>query len=477
MSDLLKAVLAIADDQDRHIEAVEQYDNTQSEVFASAKLKRALEKTTKGFRIPWGKTVVDTVLDRLEISAISATLAGAQERIDRAWDENELGVEAKDWMRQALVLGEGYVMVWPGIEEGDPEVEMYWSSPFTTKIFYEAENTRRKKYAAQVWTDETVEYVAGTPRVVTRKRANLYYRDRIEKYISVTEDPEDDDDWVKFSDSFTLVENEEGEPEVVDEWPVPNPYDEVPVFHLRTRKQYGRPEHKDAYGVQNALNKLVTTQMATVDFQGFPQRWALTGGKTDQSSFEADFADDFDGGDTGPSALVDQDDKPGASGGLAAGPGEMWLLRADKVGQFQAADPDAFLKPMAQYIRAMATATGTPLHYFEGQGGAPSGESRRVAETPLVKKVEARQAMFGSTWREIFTFALKILGIENPDVTVTWATPQSQDDLEGWDLVQKKVEAGLPLKQALIEHGYTDTTAEDLINEATAVAANEDVSV
>lgn len=469
MSDLLKAVTAIQDNQGPYLEALDQYENTQGEVFASQKLKTLLEKTGMGFRISWAKTVVDTVLNRLEISAVVSTNRGAQERINKMWEENELGVEANDWMRQALTLGDGYVMVWPGIEQGDPEVEMYWSTPLTTRIFYDVENTRRKKYAAQVWEEETVEMVAGVMEIVKRKRANLYYADRIEKYISTVEEPSKDDEWVPFSDSQTVIQNEDGEPEIVDEWPVLNPYGEVPVFHLRTRKQYGRPEHKDAYGVQNALNKLVTTQMATVDFQGFPQRYALTGKKSSGGDFDNDFTEDFTDGEVSP--LVDTDDKITAGDGLKSGPGEMWLLRADEVGQFDAADPDAFLKPMAQYIRAMATATATPLHYFEGQGGAPSGESRRVAETPLVKKVLDRQIMFGGTWREIFSFGCKVIDIDPGDITVSWVSPQSQDDLEGWDLVQKKIEAGMPLKMALMEHGYTSEAADAIQNEAVRVAA------
>src|SRR3546814_17791675 len=56
---------------------------------------------------------------------------------------------------------------------------------------------------------------------------------------------------------------------------VENETGEIPFFHFRTARPYGRPEHKKAYGPQDALTKLVTTMMSTSAFAAFPQTWAL----------------------------------------------------------------------------------------------------------------------------------------------------------------------------------------------------------
>lgn len=482
MSDLELAIKSIRDDEERLKEADEYADNRQAEVFASARLRRILERTGKKFRVNWARIVIESVLNRLEIASMTTGNDEQDEIIDDTWAHNELGLEAPVFMEKALTWGECYALVWPSeeaededVEDEDLDIDILMVSPLTAKMFYQTENTRKKRFWARMWEEEIL--VGLESAVEKRVRVNLVYADRIEKYVSKGETGAKDDDFEPFIDSYEEFLNDEGEIEVVEEWPIEHDFGEIPVFHFRTQKEHGRPEHYDAFGPQDMLNKLTATQMATNDFQGFPQRYALTGrDPKNETTFESDFdAGDFEGGADGPSALVDEDDRAKDAGGqMDSGPGEVWLLKADKVGQFTPADPDVFLKPMATYIRAMATATGTPLHHFEGQGGAPSGESLRVAEAPLVKKVKKRQAMFGSTWRDIFVFVLRLRGHEDATVTLGWQPAQSQDDIQGWALVKAKVEAGIPFRQALIEHGYTPDVADQLIKDALAEAAKVD---
>lgn len=463
MSDLEHAIKSIQDDELRVLKAEQYADNAQPEVFASARLKRILERTGRKFRVNWARVVIQSVLNRLELSSVTSGNDETDEIISDIWEYNELGIEAKTFMDKALTLGECYALLWPGEdpedEDTEVDVDIILCSPLTSKMFYDIENTRVKLYFAQMWEQQML--VGPTDAVQKRVRVNLIYDDRIEKYVSKTETGTKDEHFDPYVDSFMEETDDSGQVREVEQWPVPHEFGEVPAFHFRTQKPYGRPEHLDAYGPQDMLNKLTATQMATNDFQGFPQRYALTGrNPKNESSFEADFEGDPADGD---SALVDSDDKVDASGEMTSGPGEVWLLSADKVGEFKAADPEVFLKPMTTYIRAMATTTGTPLHHFEGQGGAPSGESLRVSESPLIKKVGDRQKMFGTTWRDIFRFSLKLRGVEDVTLTIGWAPAQSQDDLEGWQLVQAKIDAGMPLKQALVEHGYTPEAADAMI--------------
>src|SRR3546814_18417719 len=76
---------------------------------------------------------------------------------------------------------------------------------------------------------------------------------------------------------------------------VENETGEIPFFHFRTARPYGRPEHNKAYGPQDALTKLDTNMMSNSDFANFPQRGALqeTGTTTDD---DLDWAEG-DGGD------------------------------------------------------------------------------------------------------------------------------------------------------------------------------------
>ena len=227
---------------------------------------------------------------------------------------------------------------------------------------------------------------------------------------------------------------------------VPNPWNEIPVFHFRTYKQYGKPEHADAFGPQDAINKLIATHMLTVDYQGAPQRYALSNGGT--SAELDDFADDANAREN--------------LGALKNGPGELWYLQGvTQVGQFQPTDPDTFTKPVLEFVNAMAAITSTPTHYFIRGSYIPSGQALRVAEAPLFKKVLNRQLAFGSTWRDLFKFMFKVENI-TAEVEIKWHNPESIDSLENWDIAVRKRSVGMPLEQILLELGYDAEIAEQI---------------
>jgi hypothetical protein len=230
---------------------------------------------------------------------------------------------------------------------------------------------------------------------------------------------------------------------------------EIPVFHYRTDRPYGVPEHFGAYGPQNAITKLQATHMGTVDYQGFPQRYALTEtANTDTSDLDAG---DFDDADFPEDANATGVKDMGDDSSLKSGPGEMWLLRGYKaVGEFNAANPSVFLDPITFNVRAMAQITTTPVRMFEHQvTNARSGESYKAEDEPFTRKVGNRQISFGATHREAFTFALKRLGVDNPSVTVRWTPAATVDDQTGWLTVGEKIKNGVPRRQALMEAGYT----------------------
>jgi len=268
---------------------------------------------------------------------------------------------------------------------------------------------------------------------------NLYYTDRIEKYISVGNA---DMEAINVGTQFTLIET------------VENPWGVIPVFHFRTAKQYGRPEHYDGYGPQDAINKLIATHMYTVDYQGAPQRYALSNGGND-AEYE-DFQDDSSKRDN--------------LGTLQNGPGQLWYLKGvDKVGEFAPADYKIFTEPVKEYVRGLASLTNTPLHYFEKTGNVPSGEALRTAEAPLMKKVNDRQQSFEAAWEEMMKFVLKMEGIDD-SVEIRWKHVESIDSLDQWEVAIKKKLIGMPIEQILIEIGYDSEMAMQLAQVANTAA-------
>jgi hypothetical protein len=410
------------------------YDGKVPEVFTSIRIHRALAARHVDFDLNFAKTPVDAVTDRLEIAGITGAGEEQTALISRIWQDNQLDLEMPDLFRRAGEYGDAYLMVLP-VEDADGKtarVEMFYNSPQTVRVIYDEENPRRKRFTIKRWCDGPYQ------------RAELQYDDRIERWTTSKDSRgERPGDWQPWP----------ADPDDPESWTIEHDWGEQPTFHFRTDRPYGTPEHYGAYGPQNAITKLQSTHMGTVDYQGFPQRYALTEtATTDTSDLEpGDFAD----GDWPPDESGAGPSDSGADSSLKAGPGEMMLLRGFKsVGQFDAAQPSVFLDPITFNVRAMAVICTTPLHLFDPSGEQPSGQSVRAQDAPFTKKVNNRQLSYGATLREAFVFALRRLGIPDPVVTVHWKPAETIDDAEGWQTVQAKITAGVPRRQALIEAGY-----------------------
>jgi hypothetical protein len=401
------------------------YEGTQPEVFLNQRWFKLFKSGQKDFRFNFSKTVVDSVLNRLEIDQIETNSAQADEYMASILEQTDLKIDMNEIHRNALIYGDAYAIVWPD-DTGTLAID--YNSPLTTVVIYDQENPRKKLYAAKMWQHATYD--------VKKIKLNLYYADRIEKYEGYGEIEN-----IGFpqGENYTLLET------------IPNPWGEVPVFHFRTHKPYGRPEHADAFGPQDAINKLINTHMLTVDYQGAPQRYALSnGGSTAE-------LDDFSEDDTARENIA----------ALKNGPGELWYLQGvNSVGQFPAADPDIFTKPVVEFVNQMAAITGTPSHYFLRGSYIPSGQALRVSEAPLTKKVLNRQMSFGSTWRDLFQFMLRIEGIV-ATIEIDWASAETVDAVDLWDVAVRKKSVGMPLEQILLELGYDPEIAKLISEEST----------
>lgn len=413
---LKEQVAAITRRRNEYEEAGAYYEGNVAEVFATANLRRAMRKTGYNSRLNFCRPVVDAVQNRLEITSVLGTSDEGQKVIDETWEFNELNLDSNEIHRWTLVYGDCYAMVWP---DEDGNLEVSYNTPLTTTIVYDPEHPRKKLYAIKMWETED-----GT-------RLNVYGPETIDRYSTTSTEVTDAAQW-------SLTES------------IENPFGEVPVFHFRTMRPYGRPEHKDAFDAQNYINKQFIQSMVVSDYQGAPQRYALS---TIENSSEIE---DFEEGDTDRENI----------GGLKNGPGEVWYMKGiHTVGQFQPADPAVFWTPIKDTVRSMASLTNTPLHYFEKTGNVPSGEALRVAEAPLIKKVADRKQSFGQSWRDLFKFVLKVNDLDE-DVQIKWVEVESLDELERLDAALKKRNEGISLQQVMREQGYDEEVITRVIAEA-----------
>lgn len=429
MTDIKKALESIIAKRDGYKVAEAYYEGANDEVFTHQRWYRLFRNENTRFsgntpfRFNFSKSVVDAVHNRLEIEQIETTTPAGNDYINQIWEQTDLKLDINEIHKNTLVYGDCYAIVWPDMQ-GNLAID--YNSPMNTTIIYDQENPRIKSFAAKMWqiTD-----------TLDRKilKVNLYYTDRIEKYEVMG-----DLDSVTLGNDFQIIET------------VTNPWNEIPVFHFRTNKPYGRPEHADAFGPQDAINKLISTHMLTVDYQGAPQRYALANGGNSNEF------DDFSEDDTARENL----------GSLQNGPGQLWYLQGvSAVGQFPAADPGTFTDPVNEFVADMAAITSTPVHYFSSTQYLPSGQALRVAEAPLFKKVLNRQLALGSTWRDLFKFMLRVEGI-TAEIDIDWKSPESIDSLDQWDIAVRKKSVGVPLEQILLELGYDSEMAKIIADQA-----------
>lgn len=478
-------------------QAEQVYDGDVPEVFASEQVKWLLSKANadevEDFN--YAKIPVDVVAAKLRIASVTATLTDqqtneqhhnpddpklkhAQDLIRRIQKRCQFGAEYPGLFHNVCKLGDGYLFVWPVQDEQGKivDVDVFVNSPDTVRAFYETENPLQMSHVIKAWAVDIPPSDDPLGRPEKRIRANLYYPDRIERYITKPGvDGKRLDDWELYepdnpeTDADLDSSTDEDPGQLVGGSEIPNPHGQIPFFHFRNDRPYGTPRHKSAYGPQALIGKLVQTHAASIDYLSFPQRYALMDPKQDDPL--SNYVD--------PINPEDDDDDPEGdynSSQLRSDPAAVWRLRGMKqVGQFETADVDSFLRPFDRYVKAMSELCGIPLYKF-GTSFAqpPTGAALREIDKPTNEEARNLQGQLGSVMADAFEFALRLLGVSDVQVEVRWEPVYTVSDLEGWNIVGAKIANGVPVRQALVETGYTaeqvdqwlpDQAEQDLIRQ------------
>lgn len=447
LDDLKAGLQELRDSRGDYDKAEEYYDGAQPEVFASIRMRQLLARAGISYRVNFCKLPVTVLADRLKITAVTASTPEAQAVVDRVWRANRMNLLTKNLHRKVGMYGDGYLYVWPNAD--NTEVQIRYNSPLTMRVIHDPADEDTPLYYIKRWQAE--------PKLL---RADLIYRDRIERWASKDKGRR----WQPY------VDPDDGEAEAE------NPYDAFPVFHFRTSAPYGVPDHIDAYGPQDAINKLIAVQMGNVDFYGFPQRAALT----ESGGDEMDREDLWDDEEDGPSQ-----DNDGQAATIQSSPERAWLLRnVRQLVQLPQADPQVFIAPFLLLVRAMAQVTQTPVRHMDPQGDVPSGESQRASDAPLIKRTEDRQEILDPQHQDMWGFIFKVnatldrddnsdesVGVDvgRATVDIRWEPPEQTDDIDEWQVAKAKLDAGVPPRVVLVEAGYAPEQVEAWIEEAPAI--------
>lgn len=478
-----------------YIQAEDFYDGDIGDLFSTDKVAQLLAKagvnSVEDFN--YAAVPVDAVVEKLLIRAVTCASGqdepvdegprvisdgpdpaptdngrksrteAAQEAIDELRKRNQLDAEENVLHKNVSKHGDCYLFVWPVTEESPEDenedvdlgggghgrrarvvgVDMFVNPAISTRAFYDDENPLRMSHVVKEWkwTDPVLD--------VTRTRATLYFVDRIERWVTKNEeniDPTDPKSWEPYAPN--------------GEWPLPNPTGRIPFFHFRNDRTYGRPEHLKAYGPQRLINKLIAAHAVTIDYQSFPQRYALTNPKADEvlsNLIDPDFPED-----------TDDDPEGDGRSQLRADPSAIWKLPGmSSVGQFQPADPQVFLQPLDRYIRSISELCGIPPHRFAGFTSPPSGESLRVANESYNNRVENRQQVYGASWSDAYEFALVLLDFQEITVNVQWRPVVQAVGTDDWTIIAAKINNGVPVQQALMEAGYPQDVVDKWLSDET----------
>lgn len=422
------------DDLASRVEAYKTFSNyyrgNHRYTLAGAEHQSAFRDTFGGFAENLCATVVDTVKDRLKLTDFThdqkeesltdgeqVTVDPLTEKLQIIYRNNRMDERQGEVHGESLKCGDAYVIVWPD-EENNPQIDPNEASLCTVR-YSESKRSLIDK-AAKVWLDNE-KYA----------HLNLYYSDRIEKFKTAQKIQ---GDFTLQVESYTHLET------------LPNPYEQVPVFHFRNNAaagKFGTSELLAAIPSQDRLNKTIIDGLIKSEEWALPVRWAL--------GFETP---------------IDPRTKEPI---LNWKPGDWWISRQKdgSLGQLPGADLKQFVEAANDARIAIARVTRTPLHYFQSRMGVPpSGESLKTQEAPLTAKIRDRQITFGNTWEDVFVFALKIVGVRDVRLEAVWENTEPRDDSQDIaNLVSMVKELGFSQDQALRERGYSDAEIQKMKDE------------
>lgn len=337
--------------------------------------------------------------------------------------------------RETYRCGDAFVLVWNGAD-GTPKPHYHRADQIVPHV--DSVDTDRLDWAAKPWVN-----------TAKHGRVNLYYPDRVERWVTssplavdrdsrVTADlfPEGVNGWVPYSD-------EDGGPEIRHDFGV------VPVCWWKLdaddQSGYGKSILTEVVPLQDALNKSVADMVVTSEAYSRPFWYLLNFRNEPKLNPET--------GKLEPPAKFD--------------PTKSQIVTHDGPGPFGQLDPPdltRLLKIQDGFAVKVARVIGAPSYYFtQTSGDVPSGESLKVLSSRKTAAVQAFQRDSQPVNRGL----MQLLG---HDVEPAWAPAVIQSEAEKLANAQIMVDLGVPLEKVFEYLGYEDP--QDLARLADAERAS-----
>ena len=409
---LTKLIQRLNEPLARYADLDRYYEGRQALAFLAPEARTALGNRFGIMASNLPRLAVTAIAERLRISGFSGDPA-----LWADWIRNDLDQTSGVAHREALLLGDSYVIVWAD-QFGRPRATV--ESAKQVAVLTDP-GSRQITAAVKRWENKdtnTSEAVLYLPEEIVLLRAS--------QTGAIT--------------GYSVVDT------------IANPLGVVPVVNIRNTDRilgdFGCSEVEDLKPLVDALNKSLADMMVTSEYVGRPRRWA-----TGIELTEEPVVDD-DGNDTGELTEVNP---------IPEGHRAMISENPDaKFGQLNAADLAGYEASVRVLLGQVMAVSTLPAHYVGVFTDNPaSADALRAAEASLTARAEARQQTFGRAWEQVARLMIAVRDGRDPnmidDIRVQWSDAATRSVAQEADAVVKLFQAGLlPQSYALTKLGYSE---------------------
>lgn len=432
-------------------------------------------------RINIGATVLDAETDRLEVSSIVVTAKDNEALSDQlsalAWDrwkQSRMDEGQQNVSYAACRDGNAYLMVYYDEEHERAALafnKAYDGDTSGVDFLYQDDDPSQPICAIKVWTIQRP--VIGNAKVGRIQRKNIYYDNRVEKYINRNADGTfseaawrplgyGDPDWDGTLQTGTFMDAYGNSYEATFAWWTDTGTERgrplgIPLVHFRRQARgsaYGRSALADVVpGLQDAINMTAISLLCATQLSGFKVTYATNFDSTQNSIAIY------------PGAIV-YNTQDGAFGQLA----ETNLMQLIEV--------------LNNYIKQTATLTNTPLSFFNLTGQVAAEGTQKQLESALLAKTRRNQTSFGNAYEDAIRMMLRLESvyggevrltweqIDDLDISVEWESAQVRNEREDTELaILRHEKLQTPIDVAWAEAGYSQDEI-DAMKEETDVRRN-----
>ena len=359
--------------------------------YSAERLNEVFGRTNVDFVQTWCSVVVNTTYDRLVFKGFDSEDKGRNARLDEVYRKTKMKLISNKVHKDVLITGNGYIM----FDLVDGEAVPYYNKSDTVVVIYDDADPSEKYMAVKHWVEDGI------------NRMNLYYSDRIEKYIARGE--------VSSYNSYILDVTET------------NPFKRIPVVHFSLDG-----ELTNVLPIQDAINKTFSDLMVTGEFAAFPQRWMITNANLSKLKMSPQ------------SFLQIPKGAPDEEG--------------TQIGSFEPADLGQYLETIDKLANFIAVISNTPKHYFANTGSAISGEALQVMEAPLVKKVSQDAEWLTEGWLEVASYYE-----DTEDVSAIWGSFETEQASVTAKAMREYIDMGVPLVTVCRRFGWGQDEIEQML--------------